>query len=76
VKREIRIVNGCHNCANMRDFTDWDDSCRYVCLLEHPELKNELFPPGKFHDYVNEHATCDRHVLGEPSKPTTIKPLR
>jgi len=66
----FRILDGCYNCANMCDLTDWEEDERFVCLLLYPELKDANWVPLDLKvEYQDSHGICDNHKLGDCSYP-------
>ncbi len=58
--RNYRLLDGCHNCANMRDISDYGTGNLFVCLLQHPELREVSSREAEnTRQFVDEYATCD-----------------
>jgi hypothetical protein len=59
--KNYRVLDGCHNCANMRDASTYDEHIM-LCLLRNPELKDISDFEAHWHytdAHVDEHGTCD-----------------
>ena len=64
--KNYRVLDGCHNCAHMKDFTEHDTESLFVCLLQNPEMKHrKMIELYEFGTTVDAHATCDEWVKNE-----------
>jgi hypothetical protein len=69
--KNYRVLNGCHNCANMRDDASQFDEHIMVCLLRNPELRNVdewTIYTERRDAFLDEHATCDEWQKAEEQK--------